>query len=656
MNIDEVLMELDALPGGEDTAKTGEFLEDKIRLAHEEGDAASELTLLNEMIGYCRYTGNYERAYSCSQEAAKLCSLKGLNGTLPHATTLLNAATAKRAGGRLEDSLADYMEAESIYDKLLDKGDRLYAALYNNMSLLYQEMGDNEASADCLKKALIIICAYDDAVTEQAITRTNLAQAYIRLGRLDEAADELGIADKIFRDAGGNDFHYPGCLNAMAMLARLKKDYTTAVSYYREALKLLKESVGEDNPSYLSVNAALDEVNDIILRTDEEVGSFADTPGSFVRATGEGAEDKSGAGMSDTSRSMAGREPDGGEEDKSGAGTIDTSRSRDGKGPDGGAEDKSENGTAEKKKTAIKGLELSRRFYEEYGKAMIHDNFPEYEDRITVGLVGRGSECYGFDDELSHDHDHGPDFCIWVDDDVYDEAGTAIQEAYDALPLEYMGFERSRIIPPDGKRTGVLRTKEFYSRILNITEECLTGYVDGTDGDGIFAIVREEDLSQCTNGSIFARGTGDFLRIRDKLSYYPDNIWRRRIAEELHYSAQMGQYNYIRMLKRGEKVASEIALAGYMEHTMKLVYLINRRYAPYYKWLHRGMAGLEKAAVIMDIFNAVYDMPKGDERIRMTTEIVAAIIIEELEKIGMAGNVPKGETYLDVYSRLMDTP
>ena len=117
----------------------------------------------------------------------------------------------------------------------------------------------------------------------------------------------------------------------------------------------------------------------------------------------------------------------------------------------------------------------------------------------------------------------------------------------------------------------------------------------------------------------------------------------------------MGQYNYIRMLKRGEKVASEIALAGYMEHTMKLVYLINRKYAPYYKWLHRGMAQLAKAAVIMDIFNAVYDMPKGDERIRMTTEIVASIIVEELEKIGMAGGVPGSEKYLDVYSQVLNS-
>ena len=55
----------------------------------------------------------------------------------------------------------------------------------------------------------------------------------------------------------------------------------------------------------------------------------------------------------------------------------------------------------------------------------------------------------------------------------------------------------------------------------------------------------------------------------------------------------------------------------------------------------------------LDIFNAVYDMPKGDERIRLTTEIVAGIIIEELDKLGMAEGVPKEERFLDAYSRVM---
>ena len=51
-------------------------------------------------------------------------------------------------------------------------------------------------------------------------------------------------------------------------------------------------------------------------------------------------------------------------------------------------------------------LERSREFYETVGKEMIHTHFPEWENRIAVGLVGEGSDCYGFDDEISMDHDY----------------------------------------------------------------------------------------------------------------------------------------------------------------------------------------------------------------------------------------------------------
>lgn len=583
MNLEKILQELDSLPGGADADKTGDFLKDNINLARQEGDHASELALLNEMIGYCRYMGLTGDSKTYSAEALKLCEEQGLAGQIPYATTLLNAATADRAAGRLDESLERYREVEDIYGKQLDKNDYLYAALYNNMSLLYQAMDRHEESAEYLKKALEIVSTGSEHKTEQAITLTNLGQAYIRLGRYEDAAESLKESERIFEELGGDEFHYPGCLNAMAQLLYIKKDYEESLKYYEKALMLLKRHVGEDNPGYIAV-----------LENMKEAQKMAGSTGDMH----------------------------------------------------------------EEEKKPVKGLDLSRKFYEEFGAKMIHEKFPEYEDRMSVGLVGRGSQCYGFDDEMSSDHDFGPDFCIWLDDDVFSKAGSEIQKAYDELPMEFMGYSRVTMLPPDGRRVGVIRTREFYSRILDIGEDFLEAFLEADENETVkiydfFASVKEENLSQCTNGEIFKEGTGDFLRIRNKLSYYPDTIWRRKIAEELHYSAQMGQYNYIRMLKRGEKVASEIALAGYMEHTMKLVYLINRKYAPYYKWLHRGMADLEKAAVIMDIFNAVYDMPKGDERIRMTTEIVAAIIIEELERIGMAGNVPPQERFLDVYSQVI---
>ena len=48
----------------------------------------------------------------------------------------------------------------------------------------------------------------------------------------------------------------------------------------------------------------------------------------------------------------------------------------------------------------MKGLEEARRYYEDFGREMLHERFPDFEERIAVGLAGRGSECFGFDDEV----------------------------------------------------------------------------------------------------------------------------------------------------------------------------------------------------------------------------------------------------------------
>ena len=53
----------------------------------------------------------------------------------------------------------------------------------------------------------------------------------------------------------------------------------------------------------------------------------------------------------------------------------------------------------------MKGLELSRAYFEAYGRPMLERDFAQVIDRIAVGLVGHGSECFGFDDEISLDHD-----------------------------------------------------------------------------------------------------------------------------------------------------------------------------------------------------------------------------------------------------------
>ena len=60
----------------------------------------------------------------------------------------------------------------------------------------------------------------------------------------------------------------------------------------------------------------------------------------------------------------------------------------------------------------IPGVELASGFYRDFGRPALLSRFEPYMDRMTIGLVGEGSECFGFDDRLSMDHDYGPSFAF----------------------------------------------------------------------------------------------------------------------------------------------------------------------------------------------------------------------------------------------------
>ena len=71
----------------------------------------------------------------------------------------------------------------------------------------------------------------------------------------------------------------------------------------------------------------------------------------------------------------------------------------------------------------MKGLELSRKYYLAFGQELSEREFPEISDRITIGIAGEGSECFGFDDDISKDHDFGAGFCLWLNDEDYESFG-----------------------------------------------------------------------------------------------------------------------------------------------------------------------------------------------------------------------------------------
>ena len=86
----------------------------------------------------------------------------------------------------------------------------------------------------------------------------------------------------------------------------------------------------------------------------------------------------------------------------------------------------------------MKGMDLARGYWESFGKDMLEKDFPEIAGLVAAGLCGSGSECLGYVDEVSGDHDFEPGFCLFLPDEETVDRRTAfrLERAYAALPKE----------------------------------------------------------------------------------------------------------------------------------------------------------------------------------------------------------------------------
>ena len=230
----------------------------------------------------------------------------------------------------------------------------------------------------------------------------------------------------------------------------------------------------------------------------------------------------------------------------------------------------------------------SRQFYDECVAPMIRDRFPQYESRIAAGIAGEGSDCFGYFDELSRDHDFGTGVCLWLPDSDMREYGAALAEAYDELVDEKT---RTFLTARLRERRGVMSIHDFYSNILCIdcdTEGC-------SMSEEQWRILDHACLATAVNGKIFRDDLGAFTNFRKLLlSYYPDRVWRMRIAEKMHEYSACLQVNYARCMTRGDIVAANICKVRGMEAAMELFFLLKRTYPPYYKWTYKALKTLDE--------------------------------------------------------------
>ena len=712
MNIKEVLTELDKLYEQNRINEVEPFMQDKLVTAKKENDTAGMITIVNEMIGFYRDMGAYEKALHYCEQVIALMKECGFEGTVPFATTLLNVANAYRAAGKWDDAEQAYKQVEAIYAGNVPANDYRYASLYNNWSLLYQEEGKFEKAKISLEQALTIISKFNNTQIEIASTHTNLATTLLRLGETKEAMDHLILALSIFEEDGGRDFHYSAALSAMGDAKYLSKDLSAAADYYEKAMTELEKHVGRteayqriaDNLQIvrekLAAEKHLKEEPVPMKKVIQEPVSTIETQDRLDAISKEGfamaqpseddfEDDYDIDNEDDFERNDFEVEEDFKQKNPSEDDfeeTIDpedyveseTEANREKQEEERQKEEREKEEVLEKaaKELDMKpypivkgpsGLEICEAYYREFGAAMIHEKFPEYEDKIAVGLVGEGSDCFGFDDYLSRDHDFGPAFAMWVTEETYRAIGKELEKAYKELPQEFMGLKRLSV--EDAKdRVGVCIISDFYNRVLGLPAEPQTEYEWYNADIG--------SLRAATNGKVFRDDEGIFSGIRKKiLELYPEKVRIFKIAEECAYLSQYGQYNYPRMMIRRDYVTAKILIANFMQHTMQIIYLLNRQYEPYYKWQRAGMDQLAILPEVGCILEALADMPdqraawakdpatydyhklNGDDNVQLTIEIICQLILDELKAQGLAtGDNPYLDSHRAEILKLADDP
>lgn len=630
--------------------EAGPYLEQAMVDAENAGDEAGLLTVLNETMGFYRSQGRHKENQWIVQRALELAARMGLTtGTSEAwATTLINCATAMRAAQQYDQAEDLYHQAQSVCRHSLAPTDRRLAALHNNLSMLYSETNRPDKAELELREALRIIEASSvnpDADIDVASSHTNLALTLLTEHKLEGAHWHAAKALEIYRTGHlEHSAHYASALAGFAQVCFAERRHADAVTGYRHALAVIEKCYGKDT-DYWRITA------DNLRQAEEEAakagvtvdnagvaGDAGALPQSESRLPDSPAQGKTGAGVeaqvgsassavdADTPGALAQALPETGANAAFSPSTVSVST-----GSAGAAEAVSA--------CPVSGLKLARAFWTQMGKPMIAAKYPQYAGRIASGLVGHGSECYGFDDAYSQDHDFGPRFCLWLTDEDYAAIGEQLEADYEALPRKFSVDAQGRVTfeaharsdasgafpsagagstiipdaanaPTPGTATDDAATAKSGAASSDVAEAMttpidaplfpVTPRAQGANRrDGVFRIgdffesitgyrtapaqtaphewlmLAESTLAAATNGEVFADPTGQFSKTRQGFKDMPDDVRLALISKRLGMITQAGQYNLPRSLKRGDGAAAWLSIHEFVQATASLVFLVN---------------------------------------------------------------------------------
>jgi hypothetical protein len=269
------------------------------------------------------------------------------------------------------------------------------------------------------------------------------------------------------------------------------------------------------------------------------------------------------------------------------------------------------------------GLRLSQLFYEEAVKPILTATCPSLA--YAAALIGGGSEVLGYDTPLSADHDWGPRLLLFLTARDYEAEAPRIDGAlHEGLPPTFDGYPTQFTLShdepsaPPQHRVEVHTARAYFAARLGFDPSVALRPAD-------WLIVPEQTLLELTAGAVYHDGPGELTALRHHLAYYPRDIWLylmaagwRRIAQQEAFVGRAGDV--------GDELGSRLLASAIVRDLMRLCFLLERRYAPYSKWLSTAFARLACGPALFPLFTRVLHAEDWQAREAALAEVYAAVI------------------------------
>lgn len=276
------------------------------------------------------------------------------------------------------------------------------------------------------------------------------------------------------------------------------------------------------------------------------------------------------------------------------------------------------------------GIELSEKFYQELVRPVLTERYPDLFDQAAIGVLGNGSETVGLDDDISRDHCWAPRVNIFLPEDSFTRHGEELLYGLrEALPESFEGFE---ICFPKHSRAGVsVESIGYFFR-------CFAKIEEPPQSDLDWFRTSEADLFHLTRGKLFHDPSGEFTRRREAFAYYPEDVWKKKLADWcLYFTGSASPYNVHRASRRGDTIAAQIFFGGALKRAMEICFLLNKTYAPYNKWLPRLLPTLPRLGrEVHSLLTAAADSNGWKGRVMSLVE-VAHLYAIEIHQMGLSG-------------------